>query len=132
MTNYFPCICYAKPIQFNNLIIFLTFTLMIKHFKIFLLILISFCYGITVFEISDTEKKSNFENESHVYLPQHHDYSFKNADLQTIPHFDITSAYPICFYFDSDLIPTKDCLIYQKNFLQPPDRLFVLYSSFLI
>ena len=103
-----------------------------KHFKIFLLTLISFCYGMTVFEFSDTEKKSNFENESHVYVQQHHDYDFEIADLQTIPHFDITCAYPILFHFDLDLIPSRDYLIYQKTFIKPPDRLFLLYSSFLI
>jgi hypothetical protein len=109
-----------------------TFVIMIKHFKIFLLTLISFCYGMTVFEFSDTEKKSNFENESHLYVQQHHDYSFENADLQTVPYFDITYDYPIRFCFDSTPIPSKDYLIYQKTFIQPPDRLFLLHSSFLI
>ena len=87
---------------------------------------------MTVFEFLDTEKKLNFENESHIYVQQHHDYSFENADLQTVPHFDITSAYPIRFCFDSAPIPSKDYLIYQKTFIQPPDRLFLLHSSFLI
>ena len=87
---------------------------------------------MTVFEFSDTEKKSNFENESHVYVQQHHDYSFEQVDLQTVPHFDITSTYPICVCFESALIPSKDYLIYQKTFIQPPDRLFLRHSSFLI
>ena len=87
---------------------------------------------MTVFEFSDTEKKSNFENESRIYVQQHHDYSFEQVDLQTVPHFDIISAYPICSYFESALIPSKDYLIYQKAFIQPPDRLFLHYSSFLI
>lgn len=109
-----------------------TFVIMKKHFKIFLLTLISFCYGMTLFEFSDTEKKSNFENESHVYVQQHHDYSFEQVDIQTVPNCELTSIYSICFYSDSDLIPSTDCLIYQKTFTQPPDRLFLLHSSFLI
>ena len=103
-----------------------------KHFKIFLLALISFCYGMTVFEFSDIEKKSNFENESHIYVQQHHDYSFEQADIQTVPHFAVTSIYPIRFCFDSALIQSKDYVSYRKAFIQPPDRLFLRYSSFLI
>ncbi len=103
-----------------------------KPFKIFLFALISFCYGMTVFEFSDTEEKANFENESHIYVQQHHDYSFEQVDIQTIPHFDITSNYPIRFCCDSALIPSKDYLIYQKTFTQPPKRLFLRHSSFLI
>lgn len=87
---------------------------------------------MTVFEFSDTEKKANFENESHVYVQQHHDDSFESADLQTIPHFEIIPFTQILFYFESPLIPSKEYLIYQKSFIQPPDRLFLLHSSFLI
>ena len=87
---------------------------------------------MTVFEFSDTEKKSNFENESHVYVQQHHDNSFEQADIQSVPHFNIIPFTQICFYFESALIPSKDYLIYQKTFNQPPDRLFLRHSSFLI
>ena len=59
-----------------------------KQFKILLLILVSFCYGNTVFEFSDTEKKANFENESHVYVQQHHNHDFGNDVTQSFPHFD--------------------------------------------
>lgn len=87
---------------------------------------------MTVFEFLDNEKKANFENESHIYVQQHHDYSIEQVDIQTVPHFDITSNYPIRFRFDLALISSKDYLIYQKTFIQPPDRLFLRYSSFLI
>ena len=109
-----------------------TFAPMKKHFKIFLLILISFCYGMTAFEFSDTEKKSNFENESHIFLQQHQDYSFELVDIQTVPQLELTTIYSICFCFDSALTASKDYLIYQKTFIQPPDRLFLRHSSFLI
>ena len=39
-----------------------------KGVKIFLLIILSCCYLNTVFEFSDTEKKINFENETHSYI----------------------------------------------------------------
>ena len=87
---------------------------------------------MTVFEFSDTEKKSNFENESHIYVQQLHDYSFEHGNIQTVTHLDITSIYSFCFRFDLVLIPSKDCLIYHKNFAQPPERLFLRHSSFLI
>ena len=87
---------------------------------------------MTVFEFSDTEKKSNFENESHVYVQQYQDFSFENLDLQTVPHFEIIPFTQICFCFDLHLIPSRDYLIYQKAFIKPPDRLFLLHSSFLI
>ena len=87
---------------------------------------------MTVFEFLDTEKKSNSDNESHVYVQQYHDFSFENLDLQNIPHFDITSTYPISFCFDLNLTQLKDCLFYQKTFIQPPETLFLLHSSFLI
>ena len=103
-----------------------------KQFKILLLILVSFCYGNTVFEFSDTEMKANFENESHVYVQQHHSQDFGNDVTQSFPHFDIISYSPFYFNFGFTLISSKDNLYFKKPFIPPPDRLFLLNSSFLI
>lgn len=103
-----------------------------KHFKIFLLLLISSCYGMTVFEFSDTEKKANFENESHIHVQQHHNYDFTNDVTQRLPYFDIISYSPIFSNFASTLISSKDNLFYKNPFVPPPDRLYLLNSSFLI
>lgn len=103
-----------------------------KQFKILLIILVTFCYGNTVFEFSDTEKKVNFENESHVYVQQNHNRDFDNDVMQSFPHFDIISYTPFFFNLSSTLISSKDNLYFKKSFIPPPNRLFLLNSSFLI
>lgn len=122
-----------KKQYFDNLEnLICTFETMKKQFKIVLIILVSFCYGNTVFEFSDTEKKVNFENESHVYVQQNHNPDFGNDVMQSFPHFDIISHTPYFFNLGSTLILSKDNLYFKKSFIPPPDRLFLLNSSFLI
>ena len=61
--------------------------------KIFLLTLLSCCYINTVFEFSDTEKKANFENESHCYIHQDNN-DLTTPTAKTVQHFDIVFDIP--------------------------------------
>ena len=56
---------------------FFIFASLKKYFKILLLTLATCCYFNTVFEFSDTEKKTNFEKETHVYI---------HTEKETIAH----------------------------------------------
>ncbi|MFV5695490.1 hypothetical protein ACM55G_08650 [Flavobacterium sp. LB3P122] len=101
------------------------------YIKIVLLILISCCYINTVFEFSDSEEKANFENESHAYIQQFSNQIFANSVTQSIPHCDISDT-PIQFHLNG-ILPVSKCNSFYKSFFFPKrDKLFILYSSFLI
>ena len=103
-----------------------------KYIKIVLLILISCCYVNTVFEFSDTEEKANFENESHTYIQKFDNESFSNSITQSIPHCDINFNTPIQFHL-SAITPASKCnSFYKSTFFAKRDKLFIVYSSFLI
>ncbi|PWA10499.1 hypothetical protein DB891_04520 [Flavobacterium laiguense] len=102
------------------------------YIKIVLVILISCCYVNTVFEFSDTEEKVNFENESHAYIQQFSNQTFANIVTQSIPHCDINCDTLIQLHL-SAILPASKCISSYKNSSFPkPDKLFILYSSFLI
>lgn len=109
-----------------------TFTAMKGYIKIVLLILISCCYVNTVFEFSDTEEKANFENESHTYVQQFNNQTFANSVTQSIPHCDINCDTPIQLHLSGILLASKCISFYKNSFFPKRDKLFILYSSFLI
>ena len=99
--------------------------------KILLLTLISCCYLNTVFEFSDNEKKTNFENESHTYIQQdNHNLSVtytktvKQLDNDIINWHSLTTS-PIASNDTFSFAETK-------NFSPPPERRYILYASLLI
>lgn len=101
-----------------------------KTVKIFLLLLISFCYGNTIFEFLDTEKKSNFENESHTYIQQSHSHDFVKQNVP-LGDFNIISNPT----FDFGALPIsriKIGLYFCNHFYLPPNKLYLLHSTFLI
>lgn len=102
------------------------------YFKLLILILISCCYINTVFEFSDTEKQANFENESHLYIQQCNNLTFTNSLTQSIPHCDINCDTPIQCHLSAVLPAFKCNSLYKSSFFSKPDRLFILYSSYLI
>lgn len=121
---------YVNGLQ-NNIIV-CTFATMKGYIKIFLLILISCCYVNTVFEFSDTEEKANFENESHAYIQQFNNLIFAKSVTQNIPHCDINCDIPIQFHLSAIIPATKYNSFYKDSFFPKRDKLFILYSSFLI
>lgn len=71
-----------------------------------ILVLICFCYYNTEFELSDTEKKANFENDNQICTQQHNNHYFENGITQPLPHIanilSLTSFPPSQFvFFDS-------------------------------
>lgn len=102
------------------------------YIKIVLLILISCCYVNTVFEFSDTEKKANFENETHIYV------------YQTILEVDITETkiqkQIDTIVFDSQPKVSFNPVVISKvttnynlhKYSEPPERRYILYASLLI
>ena len=111
---------------------FLTFAEMTKRIKIFLLLLITCCYANTVFEFSDNEKRSNFENETHCYVKQTSNQSFEITSTQSVPLYDLIFNIPTQFSFPSNQLSLNYISFYEKYFSPPPQRLFILHSSFLI
>ena len=94
--------------------------------------LISCCYLNTVFEFSDIERKSNFENEAHNYIQQ---------DTQSLN----TTYSKIVLQLDKVVIIKKQTeatnpvivCISDNNyktgcFLLPPEHRYILYSSLII
>ena len=103
-----------------------------SYTKIVLLILISCCYANTVFEFSDIEEKANFENESHAYIQQFNNQIFVNSVAQSMPHCVINYDTPIQFHLNG-ILPASKCIsFYKSSFFPKRDKLFILYSSFLI
>ena len=97
--------------------------------KIFLLTVLTCCYVNTVFEFAESEKKANFENESHYYT--HND----NNDLiipiaKTVQHFDIAFDYLHQLNFSANCKDNK-CKHFYYKYFKPPDRLFLLNTSLL-
>ena len=100
-------------------------------FKIVLLTLISCCYLNTVFEFSDTEKKANFENETHIYIQQdNHNLNVTYTKTAKQLDNDIINWHSvITFPFASN-----DAFSFAetKNFSPSPERRYILYASLLI
>ena len=97
--------------------------------KIFLLTLLSCCYINTVFEFSDTEKKDNFENESHIYI--HQDNNYLTAPIaKPVQLFDTAFNIP---HQLNIFAKCKDniCKYSYYKYFKPPDSLFLLYTSLL-
>jgi hypothetical protein len=102
------------------------------YIKIVLLTLISCCYVNTVFEFSDIEEKANFENESHTYIQQFSNHSFVNNVTQSIPLRNVTCGTPLQFHLNR-ILPRFKCIsFYKKYFSKKWDKLFIMYSSYLI
>ena len=98
--------------------------------KIFLLTLLACCYINTVFEFSDTEKKANFENESHNYNHQDNNNHLTTLIAKAIQHFDIAFDIPHQLNFFAKC-KDKICKYFYYKYFEPPDRLFLLYTSLL-
>ena len=102
------------------------------YIKILFLLVISCCYVNTVFEFSDTEKKTHFENESHAYIQYFNEQIVVNTVSQSIPNWDIDFDMPIQFHLSRILLGST-CNFFNKCTLFPKrDKLFIRYSSFLI
>ena len=102
-----------------------------KFLKIFLLSILSCCYINTVFEFSDTEKKANFENESHCYI--HQDNSdLKTPTAKTVQLFDIAFHLQHSLTISANSVDKDNNLFHDKYFLSPPKKQFLLFSSLLI
>lgn len=102
-----------------------------SFFKIILLTLISCCYLNTVFEFSDTEKKANFENETHAYIQQdtqNLNVTYTKAVKQldnVIVSWQTAITFPLIANDAFSFAETK-------NFSPPPKRRYILYASLLI
>ncbi|MBC7511378.1 MAG: hypothetical protein H7320_21920 [Ferruginibacter sp.] len=100
-------------------------------FKILLLSLLSCCYLNTVFEFSDAEKKSNFENESHTYIQQdNHELNVNYAKTVKQPDSDIISRHSVIGF----PFARKEAFKFSESedFSPPPERRYILYASLLI
>ena len=102
-------------------------------FKIILLTLISCCYLNTVFEFSNTEKKANFENETHTYI--HAENESQAYTVKTARHHD--DLVHFIDYFHHYLIASEksnpSVFPFYKN--TPPsksNKLYLYHSVFLI
>ena len=131
MTGHFRRNLYQAIAIANTRQTFVTFAAMKGHFKIFLLILITCCYANTVFEFSDNEKKTNFENESHCYIQQDNsnlNYTYTKIVKQL--DNDIISWHSVI----TSPIASNDTYSFAetKNFSPPPERLYLCYSVLLI
>lgn len=103
------------------------------YIKIVLLFLISFCYVNTVFEFSEIEEKSNFENENHIYIQKFENDSFSYNIAQNVTDCNINWDETILFHLDGFLSVSNECVSFYKNsFFPKRDKLFILYSSYLI
>ncbi len=110
---------------------FLSLHSMKSVFKIVLLTLISCCYLNTVFEFSDTEKKTNFENETHTYIQQDN-HNLNVTYTKTVKQID----NEIISWQTENTFPyvINDAFSFTKvkNFSPPPERRYILYASLLI
>lgn len=103
-----------------------------SYFKIILITLISCCYLNTVFEFSDTERRANFENETHNYIQQ---------DTQTISNTyskitlqpDKVIVYKQTRTFNPFIVYINDTSNYKTDyFLPPPEHRYIYYCSLII
>ncbi len=100
-------------------------------FKILLLSIISCCYLNTVFEFSDTEKKSNFENENHTYIQQ----DTQNLNVPYTKAVKQLDNVIVSWQTEISFSPvSNDAFSFAetKNFFHPPQRRYILYASLLI
>lgn len=105
---------------------------MIFKLKILFFSLISCCYLNTVFEFSDIEEKQNFQNETHTYINQ---FTLDLSTTKTIlqKQLDYTKNFSI-----SEIVFYQKCfskIVANYNlhkYSEPPERLYILYSSLLI
>ena len=128
-----PTLSKTKRANFyQHIILIITFATMKSVIKIFLLTFLSCCYINTVFEFSDTEKKANFENESHCYIQQ---ISADNADFsvtQNAPFNVLNFNIPNQHHFFTDELSLNSSSFYEKFFYPPPNKIYLLHSSLLI
>lgn len=98
-------------------------------FKIFFLIILTFCYVNTVFEFSENEKKANFENESHSYIIE--DNSNTKTFLEkSVTHLDTILNIPNQINFSINFVGFSNFSFLQECFYSPA-KLYLLYSSLL-
>ena len=93
--------------------------------------LILCCYLNTIFEFSDIEEKSNFENETHSYIQQ--DTQVLNTTYSKIvlqldkvivnKQAETINLITVCISDNNDKI---------KYVLPPPEHRYILYSSLII
>ena len=94
-------------------------------------ILISCCYLNTVFEFSDVEKKSNFENEAHSYIQQ--DTQTLNTTFSKIVlQLDKVIVNEQTETFNHITFCVSDSNYKIEYVLPPPERRYILYSSLII
>ena len=102
-----------------------------RGLKIFLLIILSCCYFNTVFEFSDTEKKINFENETHFYIHQDNQ-SLNITYTKTVKQLDNT----VINWQTKTIFPAIINVAFSKaksiKFSPPPERIYLRNSVFLI
>ena len=111
---------------------FVTFAAMKGYFKIFLLLIITCCYANTVFEFSDNEKKTNFENESHCYVQQADNNNIEFSVNQNIPFNDLILNPSQQHNFSTPILSLNSSSFFKKFFYPPPDKLYLLHLSLLI
>ena len=100
-------------------------------FKILLLTILSCCYLNTVFELCDTEKKANYESESHNYIQQDsHSLSF--AFSKTVKQLDNNFSHILPVNFVAAETVNSFRISYGNYFSPPPRKRFILYASLLI
>ncbi len=99
-------------------------------FKILLLI-VSCCYLNTIFELSDKETKTNFENEVHTYLHQEEqniNFDCTKTIKKINPEIVIVEQKDVAFKLNID--PEK--LFVSNPSSSPPQRKYILYESLVI
>ena len=103
-----------------------------SFFKIIIFTLISCCYVNTVFEFSNNEEKLNFEKESHCYTYQETlklDFSQTATESKLVV---VESDFPPQIIFYPVIASKTSANNYQNKFFQPPQKLYIFYSSLLI
>ena len=107
------------------------FATMKSVIKILFLLLLSCCYVNTIFEFSDSEKKANFESESHCYIYIDNN-DFTTPTVKTVQHFDIAFHLPHSLTISANSIDKDNNSFYNNYFSPPPRKRFLLFSSLLI
>ena len=102
-----------------------------KFLKIFLLTVLMCCYVNTVFEFAESEKKANFENESHCYIHQDNS-NLTSPTAKTVQHFDIAFVIPHRLELSANWKDIYFNPFYYKHYPPPPTSLFLRHSSLLI
>ena len=105
---------------------------MIFNLKILFFSLISCCYLNTVFEFSDIEEKQNFQNETHSYIYQFTlDISTTKTKFQKQLDYAKICSIPEIVFSQKDI--SKIVANYNLHkYSEPPQKLYILYSSLLI